>query len=132
MIALAAGGSAHTSSPSIRTRPLSGRSRPVIIDSEVVFPAPFGPTSPASEPAAMSRSTPATASLAPKLFRSACTLMPDLPICAFPSAIRPMAGPLAFRSTIRPRPGPLAFRSAIRASSGRTARLPPPRRAIAQ
>ena len=92
MIALAAGGSAHTSSPSIKTRPPSGRSRPVIIDSEVVFPAPFGPTSPASEPAAMSRSTPATASLAPKLFRSPCTLMPDLPISAFPSAIPPVPG----------------------------------------
>src|SRR6185437_2435159 len=54
MAALAAGGSCHTSMPLIRIWPLSGRSSPVIIDSDVVLPAPFGPTSPASEPAAPS------------------------------------------------------------------------------
>ena len=70
MAALAAGGSFHTSIPLIRTWPLSGRSSPVIIDSDVVLPAPFGPTSPASEPVATSRSTPATASFAPNFFRS--------------------------------------------------------------
>ena len=69
------------------------------MDSEVVFPAPFGPTSPASEPAAMSRSTPATASLAPKLFRSPCTLMPDLPI----SASRPRSRP-SRADRVPPRP----------------------------
>src|SRR6202007_77383 len=74
-IALAATGSAHTSSPVIRTRPASGRSSPVIIDSDVVFPAPFGPTSPAREPAAISRSIPATASFVPKLLRSPRTSM---------------------------------------------------------
>jgi hypothetical protein len=62
MTALAARGSDHTSSPLISTWPPSGRSRPVIIDRDVVFPAPFGPTSPAHDPAAMSRSIPATAS----------------------------------------------------------------------
>src|SRR6185437_15905561 len=41
----------------------------------VVFPAPFGPTSPARDPAAISRSIPATASLVPKLLCSACTAM---------------------------------------------------------
>ena len=71
MAALAARGpSAHTSSPLIWIWPTSGRSRRVIIDRDVVFPAPFGPTSPASEPAAISRSIPATASLAPKLLHS--------------------------------------------------------------
>ena len=75
MIALAAGGSAHRSRPLIRIWPASGRSRPVIIDSEVVFPAPFGPTSPAKEPAAISRSIPATASFSPKLLRSPRTLI---------------------------------------------------------
>src|ERR1700761_6066846 len=100
MMALAAGGSAHTLRPSTRIRPSSGRSSPVIIDSDVVLPAPFGPTSPASDPAAMSRSTPATACLSPKLLRSPLTEMPDLPvsaglpISAFPSRD---ASPLAFR-----------------------------------
>ncbi len=75
MTALAAGGSDHTSSPLIRIWPESGRSRPVIIDRDVVFPAPFGPTSPASEPAAISRSIPATASFGPKLLRSPRTAM---------------------------------------------------------
>ena len=75
MTALAAAGSAQTSSPVTRTWPPSGRSRPVIIDREVVFPAPFGPTSPAREPAAISSSIPATASFVPKLLRSPCTAM---------------------------------------------------------
>ncbi len=82
MMALAATGSAQTSRQLITIRPVSGRSRPVIIDSEVVFPAPFGPTSPAREPAAICRSIPATASFSPKLLRSPLTamarsLMPD-------------------------------------------------------
>jgi hypothetical protein len=49
---------------------MSGRSRPVIMDRDVVFPAPFGPTRPDSDPLATSRSIPATASLLPKLLRS--------------------------------------------------------------
>jgi hypothetical protein len=43
MIAFAAGGSAYRSSPLITTWPASGRSRPVIIDREVVFPGPVRP-----------------------------------------------------------------------------------------
>ena len=82
MIALAAGGSAHTSSPLIRIRPPSGRSSPVIIDREVVFPAPFGPTRPASDPAAISRSMPATASFGPKLLRSPVTAIAGSPMSA--------------------------------------------------
>jgi len=82
MTALAAGGSAHTSSPLARTWPLSGRSSPVIMDREVVFPAPFGPTSPANDPAAISRSIPATATFSPKLLRSARTAMAGSPISA--------------------------------------------------
>jgi hypothetical protein len=95
MMALAAGGSAHTSRPLITTWPPSGRSRPVIIDSDVVFPAPFGPTSPAKEPAAISRPIPATASFAPKLLRSACTAMAGSPMPAsYPWAPCPhAAGP---------------------------------------
>ena len=80
MTALAARGSAHTSSPLIRIWPLSGRSRPVIIDREVVFPAPFGPTSPAREPAAISRSIPDTASLVPKLLRRPRTSIAGSPM----------------------------------------------------
>src|SRR6516165_4225112 len=82
MIALAATGSAHTSRPLIRICPPSGRSRPVIIDSDVVFPAPFGPTSPANEPAAISRSIPATAAFSPKLLRSPRTLIAGSLTCA--------------------------------------------------
>ena len=80
MTALAAGGSAHMSSPLIRTRPPPGRSRPVIIDKDVVFPAPFGPTSPARDPAAISRSMPATASFGPKLLRSPVTAIAGSPM----------------------------------------------------
>ena len=80
MTALAAGGSAHTSMPLIRIWPLSGRSSPVIIDSNVVLPAPFGPTRPASEPAATSRSMPATASFAPNLFHSPRTTTAAPPV----------------------------------------------------
>ena len=79
MIALAAGGFSHTSSPLTSTCPPSGRSRPVIIDNDVVLPAPFGPTSPAREPAAICRSMPATASLSPNLFRSPRTTTADPP-----------------------------------------------------
>ena len=70
MMALAAAGSAQTLTPLISTVPMSGRSRPVIMDRDVVFPAPFGPTRPARDPRPMSRSIPATASLRPKLLRS--------------------------------------------------------------
>ena len=66
----------------IRTWPASGRSRPVIIDSDVVFPAPFGPTSPASDPAAISRSIPATATFAPNLLPSPRTTMAGPPMSA--------------------------------------------------
>ena len=57
------------------------------MDREVVFPAPFGPTSPAREPAAISRSIPATASFAPKLLRSACTAIAGSPMSASSSAV---------------------------------------------
>src|SRR3984885_605864 len=90
MTALAAGGSRHTSSPLIRTWPRSGRSSPVIIDRDVVFPAPFGPTSPAREPAAISRLIPATASLAPKLLCSPRTTIAGSPMLAS-SATMPRA-----------------------------------------
>jgi hypothetical protein len=70
MIRFAATGSFQTLTPLIATEPMSGRSRPVIMDRDVVLPAPFGPTSPLSDPWAMSRLIPATASFAPKLLRS--------------------------------------------------------------
>src|SRR5258708_28195654 len=88
MTALAATGSAHTSRPLITTRPASGRSSPVIMDNDVVFPAPFGPTSPASEPAAMSRSIAVTASLSPKLLRSPRTSIARSAISASSAAIQ--------------------------------------------
>jgi len=55
--AFAATGSAQTSRPKIRTVPPSGRSRPTAIDSDVVLPAPFGPTRPKNDPAGTVRST---------------------------------------------------------------------------
>ena len=88
MAALAAQGSDHTSSPLISTWPPSGRSRPVIIDRDVVFPAPFGPTSPAHDPAATFRSIPATASCTPNRLRSPRTTIA-------PSTMPPPARPRA-------------------------------------
>src|ERR1019366_6929302 len=80
MIALTATGSRHTSLPVICTVPASGRSSPVIIDSVVVFPAPFGPTRPKKLPGGTSRFTPATATLSPNRFHR-------------PRATRAAAGP---------------------------------------
>ena len=45
MIRLAATGSASASMPATRIEPASGRSRPAIMRSVVVLPAPFGPSS---------------------------------------------------------------------------------------
>lgn len=50
----------------MRTSPESGRSSPVTMDSVVVLPAPFGPTSPMKRPAGSVRSIPATAVCVPK------------------------------------------------------------------
>ena len=81
MIALAPGGSAHIQPvnqnlaavrPQQAGHHRQGRG----------LPAPFGPTSPAKEPAAISRSIPATASFAPKLLRSPRTEMAGSPISA--------------------------------------------------
>lgn len=66
--------------PSRRTQPASGRSSLVIIDSDVVLPAPFGPTSPASEPASISRLMPATASFSPNFFHSPRTTTAGPPV----------------------------------------------------
>ena len=60
-MAFAATGFAHTSTPCTQALPASGRRSPVAIDSVVVLPAPFGPTSPKNEPCGTTRSTPATA-----------------------------------------------------------------------
>ena len=78
---LTAGGSAHTSTPLIRTWPASGRSRPVIMDRDMVFPAPFADKT-GEGTTAISQSIPATASFVPKLLRSPRTAMagsPSLP-----------------------------------------------------
>ncbi len=50
--------------------PESGVDSPDSIDSNVVLPAPFGPTRPKTEPAGISRSTPSTPT-PPKSLRSA-------------------------------------------------------------
>jgi hypothetical protein len=63
--ALARIGSAHTSIPKIVAVPASGRSRPTAIDSEVVLPAPFGPTRPKNDPGGTTRSTWSAAMVGP-------------------------------------------------------------------
>src|SRR6476646_6785485 len=51
--------------PCSSTRPAAGRSNPAITRSVVVLPEPDGPRSVKNSPAAMSRSTPATATTSP-------------------------------------------------------------------
>src|SRR5665647_2448472 len=68
MMRLASMGFAQTSMLFTRMEPESGRSKPVIIDSVVVLPAPLGPTIPKKDPARTSRSMPDTATVWPKLF----------------------------------------------------------------
>ena len=60
------GGTPVMSCPSIRMRPLSGLSKPASRRSRVVLPQPEPPSRANSSPRAISRSTPATASTAPK------------------------------------------------------------------
>src|SRR4029077_6036578 len=50
--------------------PRSGRMSPVIIDTVVVLPAPFGPSSPTSSPRATVNDTSSTASKSPNDLRS--------------------------------------------------------------
>ena len=54
------------SRPSNRTRPLSGRSTPVMRLNSVVLPAPFGPTTDRTSPAATPKLTAFTACNPPK------------------------------------------------------------------
>src|SRR5688500_17194707 len=60
------GGTPVMSWPSIRMRPVSGVSKPAIMRSRVVLPQPEPPKRANSSPRRMSRSTPATAVIAPK------------------------------------------------------------------
>ena len=60
----------------MRTVPPSGRSSPEIIESVVVFPAPFGPTRPEKVPGAISQLRSSTAVEAPVLF---VDLLPGTP-----------------------------------------------------
>ena len=59
--AFAAGGSATTSIPATTAEPEDGITRVVSIPTVVVFPAPFGPSSPKISPARTSRSSASTA-----------------------------------------------------------------------
>jgi hypothetical protein len=51
--------------PSMSTVPESGRTNPAIIDTVVVFPAPFGPSRPIVSPLPAFRLTPSTATMSP-------------------------------------------------------------------
>ena len=53
-------------SPATVTAPPSRSSRPAIIEIVVVFPAPFGPSSPYVSPAPIPNPTPSTATISPK------------------------------------------------------------------
>lgn len=55
--------------------PLVGASKPAIIRSTVVLPDPDGPSMEKNSPSAISRSTPATASVRPKDLRRFCNRM---------------------------------------------------------
>src|SRR5947208_1481369 len=61
-----AGSAAPPGTPKSATSPSSGRLRPVTMVITVVLPAPFGPRKPTISPRPTWKSTPATASLAPK------------------------------------------------------------------
>src|SRR3954447_1525000 len=54
-----------TATPLISTDPPVGRASPVISRSVVVFPAPLGPSSPKTDAAGTSRSSPSTARTPP-------------------------------------------------------------------
>ncbi len=56
-------------SPKTLTVPVSGRVRPSSMSMVVDFPAPLGPRNATTSPGAMSRSTPRTAWIGPKLLR---------------------------------------------------------------
>ena len=58
-------GSAATSMPLTTARPESGVSSVVRIRTAVVLPAPLGPSSPSTDPAGTSRSTPSRARTSP-------------------------------------------------------------------
>src|SRR3954470_18851679 len=55
--------------PSTSTSPFSGLTRPAIIDTVVVFPAPFGPSSPTSVPRSTLNDTSSTATSGPNDLR---------------------------------------------------------------
>src|ERR1700680_2962543 len=61
------------SSPPSEIVPASGRSKPAIIRSVVVFPEPDGPSSGKNPPSAPRRSTPSTATTLPNTFRPPTT-----------------------------------------------------------
>ena len=54
-------------------RPASGRSAVDRIETVVVFPDPFGPSSPSTDPAGTRKLSPSRASTVPKAFRSPST-----------------------------------------------------------
>src|SRR2546423_9307573 len=59
-------------------RPASGDSSVARTRTSVVLPAPFGPSSPKIAPSGTSRSTPASASVEPKLLVTPSTAMADV------------------------------------------------------
>lgn len=64
-----------TSAPASSMVPAVGASKPAIIRSTVVLPEPDGPSIEKNSPSAISRSTPATASVLPKDLRRLCSRM---------------------------------------------------------
>src|SRR6266446_3990287 len=82
-----AGGTVVMSSPSTRTRPPSGLSKPATTFNSVVLPEPLGPRMVKSSPEAMSSDTPSSATTSPKRRVSPSTRSPPAfaaPILAAP------------------------------------------------
>ncbi|WP_245721731.1 hypothetical protein [Nocardia crassostreae] len=73
------------SNPATSTRPESGRASVASTRTAVVFPAPFGPSSPYTIPSGTSRSNPSKAAVSPYRFRTCSHLItlviPDSKLC---------------------------------------------------
>jgi hypothetical protein len=82
-------GRSTTSSPATQARPRSGLSSVARIRTAVVFPAPFGPSTPSTPPAANSRSTPSSATTGPKHLPSPSATIAASAIPLPPRPLRP-------------------------------------------
>src|SRR5437762_6679461 len=101
MDAFAGSGSPRRAWPSMRTSHASGCTRPTIIPTVVLLPAPLGPRSPSSSPASTVKETSDTAGTGPKDLRklrtSRTVVIPVDPISWFPLDGRKVGVPASTR-----------------------------------